>query len=136
MSARARTSFGTSAALPTANSSQRVPSSNRPHFVQYQKSAPASSTPCSACTVDLSAQSERRPNVFLLDPQSPETRQLTVVAEDGQCSTELIEEELEMALAQPFSSAALDEPFACVLANRFEQAVPPPADALTVRHYE
>ena len=67
---------------------------------------------------------ERRPDVLLLDPQSPEQRQLTVVAEDGPCPTELVEEELEVPLAQPIGGAGLHEPFARILADRLEEAVP------------
>ena len=79
---------------------------------------------------------ERRPDVLLLDPQSPETRQLTVVAEDGQCPTELVEEELEMPLAQPIGGAGLHEPFARILADRLEEAVPALAGALAVDNHE
>src|SRR6187455_1876459 len=39
-------------------------------------------------------------------------RQVAVVAEDGQCATELVEEELEMLLTQPITSPGPDQPFA------------------------
>ena len=49
---------------------------------------------------------------------------LTVAAEDGQCPTELVEEKLEMPLAQSIGGAGLHEPFARILADRLEEAVP------------
>ena len=113
-----------------------MPSSNRPHFVQNQNSAPASSTPLLGQGRRRQSPFERRPDVLLLDPQPPETRQLTVVAEDGQYPTELVEEELEMPLAQPIGGAGLDEPFARVLADRLEEAVPALAGALAVHYHE
>ena len=49
---------------------------------------------------------------------------LTVAAEDRQCPAELVEEKLEMPLAQPIGGAGLHEPFARILADRLEEAVP------------
>ena len=59
-----------------------------------------------------------------------------MVAEDGQGPTELVEEELEMSLAQPIGGAGLHEPFARILADRLEEAVPALAGELTVHHHE
>src|ERR1700724_1103417 len=46
-----------------------------------------------------------------------------VVAENRQGPTELVEEKLEMPLAQPVGGAGLHEPFARILADRPEEAV-------------
>ena len=59
-----------------------------------------------------------------------------MVAEDGQCPTELVEEKLEMPLAQPIGGAGLHEPFARILADRLEEAVPALAGELAVHHHE
>ena len=50
---------------------------------------------------------ERRADVLLLYPDSLETLQLTMVAEDVQYSAELVEEVFEMPLAQPVGSTRL-----------------------------
>ena len=50
--------------------------------------------------------------------------------------TELVEEKLEMPLAQPIGGAGLHEPFARILADRFEEAVPALAGALAVDHHQ
>ena len=68
--------------------------------------------------------------------QSPETRQLIVVAENGQYPAELVEEELEMPRAQPIGGAGLQEPFARILADRLEEAVPPLSGELAVNNHE
>jgi len=50
---------------------------------------------------------ERRADVLLLYPDSLETLQLTMVAEDVEHSSELVEEVFEMPLAQPVGSTRL-----------------------------
>src|SRR5712691_5935583 len=59
-----------------------------------------------------------------------------VMAENGQDPTELVEEKLEMPLAQPIGGAGLHEPFACILADRLEEAVPPLAGELAVNNHD
>ena len=68
---------------------------------------------------------ERRADVLQFYLDSPETVQLTMVAEDVQYPAELVEEVVEMPLARPVGGAPLYEPFARVLADRLEEAVPP-----------
>ena len=55
-----------------------------------------------------------------------------MAAEDGQRPTELVEEKLEMPLAQPIGGTGLHEAFARILADRLEEAVPALAVELTV----
>src|SRR5438128_8291315 len=59
-----------------------------------------------------------------------------IVAENGQYPTELVEEVLEMPLAQPIHSAGLHEPFTRILADCLEQAIPTLAGELPVKHHE
>src|SRR5882762_9299830 len=59
-----------------------------------------------------------------------------VVAENRQGPTELVEEELEMPLAQPIGGAGLHEPFARILADGLEEAVPALAGELAVNNHE
>jgi len=59
-----------------------------------------------------------------------------VVAEDGQNSTELVEEKIEMSLAQPIGGVGLHEAFARILADRLEEPVPALAGELPVKHHE
>ena len=54
----------------------------------------------------------------MLRTQSPEARQLIVVAENWQYPTDLLEEKLEMPRSQPIGAAGLEEPVARILANR------------------
>ena len=82
------------------------------------------------------ARLRARADVLLLDPQSPEQRYLTGAAKDAQCPAKLIEEELEMSLAQPIGRAGLQEALARILTNRLEEAVAAFAAALTVHDRE
>src|SRR5258706_9646506 len=59
-----------------------------------------------------------------------------VVAENRQGAAELVVEELEMPLAQPINRAGLDEPFARILADRLQEAVPALAGELNVNNHE
>jgi hypothetical protein len=73
---------------------------------------------------------ERCADVLLLGPQPPEARQLAMMTENRQGSTELIEEELEVPLAQAIGGIGLDEPLARVLAKRFQEPISMLASAL------
>ncbi len=58
------------------------------------------------------------------------------MAENRQRAAELIEEVIEVLAAPPIGCALLDEPFACILANCFEQMIAPCAGGLAVDHHE
>src|SRR5438093_6273743 len=58
-----------------------------------------------------------------------------MVAENGQYPTELVEEVLEMPLAQPIHGG-LHEPFTRILADRLEEPVPALAGEFAVKHHE
>ena len=59
-----------------------------------------------------------------------------VVTQDRQGPAELVEEEVEMPLAQPIQGAGLHQPFARILADGLEEAVPALAVRFTVNHHE
>ena len=59
-----------------------------------------------------------------------------VMAQNRQGPAELVEEEVEMPLVQPLGGAGLHQPFARILADGLEEAVPPFAGRFTVNHHE